>query len=332
LAVTDILSFPFNSDATTGVDDRLYDDADFARYFAAFVGTGVYAKPSSGLQIVSRYGNMTLTALDGQAFINGFYLPSKGDIDFPPIVPPVGYSRIDAFFVTWDYTTRDIVVRHVQGVPSASPQRPALTRNSDMWDLMSAYVPVSPGQSVITQAQIYDTRLDPEVCGFVTGLIDQLDTRDIYAQYMAALAQAIAEWDAQKAQQQTGWENQMTDQQTAFDGQMTDIAAKQSEVQSWYDDARTDIAALQTFNFDNLAALPGAARTTVFNPDGSITEGIVKSGGGMVATRVTVFEPGGDIVETLTTYEEDGVAVRNTVAVRTSFPPSGEIVEGVTEL
>ncbi len=56
-----IKSFPFNAvyDAN-GVPDRAYLAEDFARYFAKFIGTGVYPNPATGLQVVAIDSDMRI--------------------------------------------------------------------------------------------------------------------------------------------------------------------------------------------------------------------------------------------------------------------------------
>ena len=96
MGVMDVLPFPFNSDASTGEDDRVYDAEDFAGFFTPLVSDGFLADRSTGLQVVSQYGNMTLTVRAGHGYINGRHYPQPEDVDLAPVVPPAGYSRIVA--------------------------------------------------------------------------------------------------------------------------------------------------------------------------------------------------------------------------------------------
>jgi hypothetical protein len=48
-----------------------------------------------------------------------------------------------------------------------------------------AEIYVSAGATAITAANITDKRADTSVCGYVTGLVDQIDTTDMWAQLQA---------------------------------------------------------------------------------------------------------------------------------------------------
>ena len=72
------------------------------------------------------------------------------------------------------------------GTPSGSPVAPVLQRDTDLWELELAHISVVAGAANITQSAITDSRTDLSRCGIVTGLIDQIDTTDLFAQYTAA--------------------------------------------------------------------------------------------------------------------------------------------------
>ena len=179
---------------------------------------------------------------------------------------------------------------------------------------------------MITQADITDTRLDSAVCGIVHGVIDQVDTSEIFNQYENYWEQKQAEWQEREDVQQEHWQEQMDAQQTGYENQ-------HDAIQAWYDSVKVDIATLQTFNFDNLAELPGTNRETVFNVDGSITETIKKtSSNANVAKRETVFLGNGDIQATTTVYDDDGVGTLRQSTITTVFNPDGTISEEVISI
>jgi hypothetical protein len=72
-------------------------------------------------------------------------------------------------------------------IKKGTTEAPALTRvDGGVWELSLAQIAVTAGTTSITQADITDERADTSVCGYVTGLIDQIDTTNLFAQYNAA--------------------------------------------------------------------------------------------------------------------------------------------------
>ena len=172
----------FNAKLVNGQYDRVYVAEQFAAYFASFIGNGVFGGTSSQLQVVAN-DNMTVTIAPGKAWINGWWFSStENHIETVELADGV-LNRIDCVVLRWDNTERNMYFKVLKGAPSNSPSRPALTRNSDYYDLALCYINVNRGVSKIRQQDITDTRLDNTVCGIVTGVVKQADTTDIFRQY-----------------------------------------------------------------------------------------------------------------------------------------------------
>ena len=77
-----------------------------------------------------------------------------------------------------NYLERMVEIILKTGDESASPVPPELIRPAagDYYELCLADIRLSAGQEIITQGNITDTRADSSVCGFITQLIDHLDT------------------------------------------------------------------------------------------------------------------------------------------------------------
>jgi hypothetical protein len=92
-----------------------------------------------------------------------------------------------------------------------------MSRTETVKEYMLASVYIPKLSTSITQSNITDTRADTTVCGWVTGIIDQVDTATLFAQWKAAYDEAVAEMDAALAvQQQTfeRWYADLTDNYT----------------------------------------------------------------------------------------------------------------------
>lgn len=317
-------SFPF--DAVEGVDgtpDRIFYAEDFANYFKQFIGNGIYPNPSTNLQVQSINNNMVLTVQSGSAFINGYGYINNEPLEVMVSTANSAYARIDIIVLQLSYIDREIKVVYKEGVPKSNPIKPELVRNDDVYELQLAVINVKSGATSISQADITDTRLDSKVCGVVVAVVDNVDTEALYTQYETYLHSKMAEWDETKAQQTIDFNNQMTAQQEEFDKQ-------HNEIDAWYASVKADIAKLQTFNFENIAELPGTNKKTTFNKDGSILEVIKVSGTEKkVAEQLTTFPESGDIIANLKIYDEDGVSILRESTITTIFNADGSIEEVV---
>lgn len=175
------MAYFFDAVLVDGVYDRAYASKDFANFFADLVKSGVLLTSSTNLQVIASSG-MTVLLNPGVAFLKGqrYY----NDVAKPINVPTADGSldRIDRIVVRLNYPERKISTEIIAGIPSSNPQSPSLTRTEDIYDLCLAEIKVSRGSAAITQANITDTRLDTNICGIVTGLIEQIDTSTMYAQ------------------------------------------------------------------------------------------------------------------------------------------------------
>lgn len=172
--------------------DRVYDSSDFAAYFASFIGNGVFAKHSSQLRVAQQNSPaMSVQVLGGQAWINGWWYENTSVLNLS-IDPADGtLDRIDIVVVQFNLTSREIKTIVRKGSPSAGATAPTLNRNDDLWELKLAEVNVSHGTVNITDGKITDTRSDTTVCGWVSGLVDQMDTTELFNQLKEATQGAV---------------------------------------------------------------------------------------------------------------------------------------------
>ena len=172
--------------------DRVYNSSDFAAYFASFIGNGVFAKHSDQLRVAQQDSpDMSVKVLGGQAWINGWWYENTSTLNID-IDPADGMlDRIDIIVVQFDLTNRVIKTIVRKGSPSAGATAPSLNRDDDLWELKLAEVNVSHGTVNITDGKITDTRSDTTVCGWVSGLIDQMDTTKLFNQLKEATQDAV---------------------------------------------------------------------------------------------------------------------------------------------
>lgn len=162
-----------------GSYDRVYLAENFADYFASFVGNGVFANKLNALQVIVDLA-MDVKVRAGQAWINGYWYENDSDLSLTLSTAPTTGYRTDSIVVRYGVTDRSIKCYVKEGALNTA--NPAPTRDSEYYELVLAYVKVNAGTVRIRQSMITDKRGDNSVCGYVTGLIDQIDTTDFYTQ------------------------------------------------------------------------------------------------------------------------------------------------------
>lgn len=169
----------FDAHLVDGEYDRIYLAESFAKYFASFIGNGVFGGKSSELMVQQKAtADMGIRVLSGQAWINGYWYENDNELPLAIEVADGVLNRIDLVVVRWDNSERTIRLAIKKGAPATNPVAPTVQRNADRYELKLAQIYVKAGTARIMQSDIVDTRLNNEVCGFVHGVIDQFDTTE----------------------------------------------------------------------------------------------------------------------------------------------------------
>lgn len=218
--------------SSAGTYDRNYLAEDFASYFSRFISNGVFPNPSTGLQVLANaIPDMSITLQPGYAYINGYTYQNTAPITFEIGIADGVFNRKDAIFIRYDKIGRLISAIKVAGTPGVMAVAPAPSRTSDYWDICVAIIDISAGAVSIQQSNIVDTRMNLDVCGIVTGLIEQVDTTTLYNQVQNDLAQfksvSQAEFNAWFADINA---KLGTEPATALQGQVDKIIAGQTIV------------------------------------------------------------------------------------------------------
>ena len=176
--------------------DREYDSADFAEYFGTLVGNGVFANPAKGMQVYFKSG-MQVGIMAGACYINGYAGYADGTDEITLEYGNTGVYRYDAIVARLDLSenARNITIAKIVGNDASSltnAVKPSPVRSGAKYDIVLAYVAVGAGISSISAADIIDTRQDTSLCGIVSGLVNNIDTSGLFAQYEA-------QWELLKA-------------------------------------------------------------------------------------------------------------------------------------
>ncbi len=184
--------------------DRKYTAAQIGDYLQGLVSSGVYADDASSLQVLAA-GGMQLTVKPGRAMLHYKFLYNDSPLTLT-LDSGGAQDRVDAVIAYMDLTERACGITIKKGTQGADPKAPALVRNATRKEYMIASVLVRRLATKITQVNITDTRGNQTVCGWVTGLIDQVPTGTLLLQYQQACAAELAAMQAYMAQQQAEWD------------------------------------------------------------------------------------------------------------------------------
>lgn len=160
-----------------GSYDRTYDASDFAKYFANFIGNGVYGSPADQLKVVPNTG-LSVKVKAGKAFIDGYWYELDEDKTIQLSVNTGTGSSSSVIVAELNKTNREITVKAREFVSSVYP-----ISTTNIHELVLAIISDKVGATTITEVDITDTRLNMEYCGIVAALIQQLDFGKAYSQF-----------------------------------------------------------------------------------------------------------------------------------------------------
>ena len=182
-----IITYPLN-----GVT---YDAEDVSTYLCTRT-SGVYAKNTN--YAVSVTGPRQITVAPGLAWINyddfkGVSACSREAVNL--IVPDADSTlpRIDRVVLQFDTAANLTAAKLKPGTPAAVPEPPAILQNHNQYELGLCTVSVPAGSSVITAADITDTRADEDVCGVMRDGVTGIPTAQLQAQALAMMTQLSTE-------------------------------------------------------------------------------------------------------------------------------------------
>lgn len=199
--------------------DRVYNADSFSDWLKKFFTTGVF----TGDLFVTAAGSMNVSVGTGYVNINGKVM-IYGAATQLTLDPANGiYPRIDTIVVERNDTDRDFTLKVVTG-DYANLNDPVPTppvRSGAVYQLVLAQIYVGAGVTEITQANITDTRADDELCGIVTGTVEEMDFTQFSAQFRAYYNEFKngyeADFDNWSDAQRQNFANWMADEENTFD-------------------------------------------------------------------------------------------------------------------
>lgn len=187
-----IKSMFFNAVKEGDVYDRTYNADDFSKYLENIVGDGVFPNPSTSLQAAASSG-MDIVVRQGSAWIAGHKLINTAALTLTVDASETLQNRIDRVVCYIDYVNREMGIEIVKGTPATTPTAPALVRTDSRYELSLATIYVAKQVTAITNANITDTRADTTICGWSTGVLQQVDTSTLFQQWQTAYSDYYAD-------------------------------------------------------------------------------------------------------------------------------------------
>lgn len=189
--MADIITYPEN-----GIT---YDADDASGYLSTRL-SGVYSADEDFS--VTANGDLTVTVSAGQAWVRPARFRGRSIIlEQPETVTLTAAdtvrSRIDRLVLRYDAAAKKTSLTVLTGTPdSASPTAPEITRTALVYDLCLADIRRPAGSTVVTAADITDTRADEAVCGVMRDGVTGIPTAQLQAQALAIMTQLSTELHA----------------------------------------------------------------------------------------------------------------------------------------
>lgn len=165
-------------------EDRLYNADQMSEYFKGLISNGVYESIGGALQVLADSG-LTVKVQPGRAVIDCKWLENDAVESVTISAAHQVLNRYTAVVVRLDVSNRLMEIDTVDGTAASSPSYPALTNSTTIKEICLAMVYVAAGATAITQANITDMRASDK-CGWVTGIIEQVDTSTLFLQWQNA--------------------------------------------------------------------------------------------------------------------------------------------------
>lgn len=167
--------------------DRKYNAEQMSKYFAGIFTKGVLQNYGDAFVVKAGIG-MTVNVQSGKAFFSdGKFIENTATEVLTLEQADTILNRIDRVVLSKDTSngvrTAKLIIK--KGELASKPTPPVLINDLQHEELCIANVFVKSKTSVILQSDITDTRFDGNVCGIVTGAIEQLDLSEAFSQYQA---------------------------------------------------------------------------------------------------------------------------------------------------
>jgi hypothetical protein len=159
--------------------DRKYNADQMSQYFKGLISNGVFANIGGAMAVIADGQSMTVSVSTGRAVIDCKWI--ENDAAFPLTISQAHATlpRYTAVVIQLDAINRLIRITTKDGTPASTPTQPAIDTATE---LCLAMILVPASSSMIPQSRVTDKR-GSSLCLWVTGLITQLNTNQLFLQW-----------------------------------------------------------------------------------------------------------------------------------------------------
>ena len=184
--------------------DRKYNAEQMSTYFDGLVSDGIFQSVGKKFSVTAGAG-LTVNIDTGRALIECHWLKNDNVLTISLDSADVQNDRKDLIVIKLDYSARTMGIDYISGAESV--------KNTETIKYLTlAKITVPAGATSITQANIKDNR-GSALCPWVTGLVKQVDTSDLFSQYEKAyeeMVQQMINWWADRRNAFDAWFNSLT--------------------------------------------------------------------------------------------------------------------------
>ena len=164
--------------------DRLYNARQMSELFEGLITDGVYLSVGNRMAVEPNSG-MIIQINTGRGWFGKHWVSNDSVYTLALDASDVTLNRYVAVCIKVDDTdaVRDAVPYLKYSDYATNPVKPTLTRTEKVKEYCLAYVYIKAGATAITASDIEDTRADESLCGWVSGLIEQLSSATLFSQF-----------------------------------------------------------------------------------------------------------------------------------------------------
>lgn len=184
--------------------DRTYNADQINNIFEGLITNGVYNKVGNQMAVQANNG-MTIQINTGRGVFGGHWVKNEAVHLLTLEESDVTLNRYCAVCVRVNENTeaRNAEPYLKYSEFASAPIKPTMERTEAIKEYCLAYVYIGAGVSEITASNIEDTRANTSLCGWVTGLIEQVDTTTLWEQF----ASEWSEWKNEQTTEFVEWFN-----------------------------------------------------------------------------------------------------------------------------
>ncbi len=201
--------------------DRKYNAEQMSRIFEGLITSGVYAAVGNKLAVEPNEG-MTIQINTGRGWFNWHWVNNDSAYLLTLENSDVLLKRYCAVCIRVDDSdsVREVTPVLKYSEFATNPVKPTVERSELINEYCLAYILIRAGATEISAADIEDARGNTAVCGWVTGLIEQVDTSTLWAQYKAQWEEFMSEKNSEAAEY---------------------MSEQQAEFETWYNNLRATL-------------------------------------------------------------------------------------------